>query len=221
MQNLLGSHDTDRIASRIANRDHLGIRNWNQWHARTKGNNPAYNTSKPSDTDYERLRLMVLFQITWPGAPMIYYGDEAGMWGANDPCCRKPMLWPELSYADETMRPDQQPNRRPASVGFRRDLFDWHKKLIHLRSGHAALRIGTVEVLTRNRTDSLFAFTRGTGPGRLLIVVNASYEPALFTPDLPGNARLDLLAKTGTISLTEPGITPGGISGALFHIRHQ
>lgn len=245
MQNLLGSHDTDRIASRIANSDRLGIRNWNQWHASAKGSNPAYDTSRPSETDYGRLMLMVLFQMTWPGAPMIYYGDEAGMWGANDPCCRKPMLWPEYSFADEAKRPDQEFYNDTVRVAFRRDLFEWHKKLIGLRKEHATLRTGNTGVLTTGRHDSLFAFTRGTGTEQLLIVVNAGDETARFTPDLtaqtsldppacnapdspahttpdlPTHASLDLLAKTGTISLTKSGVEAGRISGALFRIRNQ
>ena len=196
MQNLLGSHDTDRIASRIANSDSLGIRNWNQWHAKAKGSNPAYDTSCPSETDYERLRLMVLFQMTWPGAPMIYYGDEAGMWGANDPCCRKPMLWPEFSFADEGKRPDQEFYRDPARVACRHDLFDWHKKLIHLRNEHTVLRTGNTGVLTTDRRDSLFAFTRGTATEQLLIVVNAGDKPALFTPVLTVQTSHDLPDQT-------------------------
>jgi glycosidase len=32
---------------------------------------------------------------------MIYYGDEAGMWGADDPSERKPMVWQDLTYEDE------------------------------------------------------------------------------------------------------------------------
>jgi glycosidase len=38
---------------------------------------------------------------------MFFYGDEAGMWGANDPDCRKPMVWPEKKYSAETFNPDQ------------------------------------------------------------------------------------------------------------------
>ena len=232
MQNLLGSHDTDRIASRIANRDSPGIRNWGQWHAKAKGNNPACDTSKPSGTDFDRLRLMVLFQMTWPGAPMVYYGDEAGMWGANDPCCRKPMLWPEFRYGDEAIGPDQRAYCDPAPVQVRSDMFEWHRKLIHLRNEYAALRKGNLEVLTTGRRDSLFAFTRGTGPGRLLIAVNAADEPAQLTLNLPENARPDqpesarpdqlesarpeLLAKTGTTFITEMKLELGKISGAIY-----
>jgi cyclomaltodextrinase / maltogenic alpha-amylase / neopullulanase len=201
MQNLLGSHDTDRIASRIANADRMDIRNWNHWHTKAKGNNPAYDTSRPAETDYDRLRLMVLFQMTWPGAPMVYYGDEAGMWGANDPCCRKPMLWPEFTYDDEAVGPDQRKYRVHAPVQVRHDLFDWHKKLIRLRNEHEALRTGSLAVLTTTRRDSLFAFIRGQGPEKLLIIVNAADEPEQFSPDLPGQARLELLAMTGSVTI--------------------
>ena len=41
-------------------------------------------------------RLVALMQMTYVGAPMIYYGTEAGMWGADDPCDRMPMVWQEL-----------------------------------------------------------------------------------------------------------------------------
>lgn len=41
-----------------------------------------------------------------PGAPMIYYGDEAGMWGGDDPDCHwKPMVWPGMIYEMETSHP--------------------------------------------------------------------------------------------------------------------
>ena len=51
-------------------------------------------------------KFFVIFQMTYLGAPMIYYGDEVGMWGANDPDCRKPMLWDDIDYEPETTRPD-------------------------------------------------------------------------------------------------------------------
>ena len=38
--------------------------------------------------------MVALFQFTYVGAPMMYYGTEAGMWGADDPCDRMPMVWP-------------------------------------------------------------------------------------------------------------------------------
>jgi glycosidase len=40
---------------------------------------------------------MALFKFTYIGAPYIYYGEEVGMWGANDPDCRKPMIWDDMN----------------------------------------------------------------------------------------------------------------------------
>ena len=43
--------------------------------------------------------------MTYVGAPMIYYGDEAGMWGAGDPDDRMPMIWKDLQYQPQTIDP--------------------------------------------------------------------------------------------------------------------
>jgi cyclomaltodextrinase / maltogenic alpha-amylase / neopullulanase len=106
-QNLLSSHDTNRIGSHIVNRAGANMREWEaycRWSSAEK--NPAYNTRKPTVEDRRLHKLAVLFQMTYLGAPMVYYGEEAGMWGANDPCCRKPMVWPDVSFAPEASLPD-------------------------------------------------------------------------------------------------------------------
>jgi len=43
--------------------------------------------------DMDKMRLSVAFQMSYEGAPSIYYGDEVGMYGENDPDCRKGMIW--------------------------------------------------------------------------------------------------------------------------------
>ncbi len=45
------------------------------------------------------------FRFLAPGTPYVYYGDEVGMWAADDPDCRKPMVWPDLSYEAERAHP--------------------------------------------------------------------------------------------------------------------
>ena len=52
-----------------------------------------YKVRKPDKTELLKQKLAVGIQMTMPGAPMVYYGDEAGMWGGDDPDCRKPMIW--------------------------------------------------------------------------------------------------------------------------------
>ena len=67
--------------------------------------NPDYNPGKPSPEDYQKQKMIAAFQMTYRGAPMIYYGDEVGMWGADDPHDRKPMIWDDLKYDDEVITP--------------------------------------------------------------------------------------------------------------------
>ena len=51
--------------------------------------------------DVGRTLIAITLQMTLPGVPMIYYGDEIGMEGENDPDCRRPMIWDEpLGSAD-------------------------------------------------------------------------------------------------------------------------
>jgi len=112
MHNLLDSHDTDRVASRIMNADLFNMRNWGEYYEKSKAVNPKYNTEKPDMLARRTQKLMIAFQMTYPGAPVIYYGDEAGLWGANDPCNRKPMLWPNLSFDDEVVFPNDKNNEQ-------------------------------------------------------------------------------------------------------------
>ena len=107
LQNLIDSHDTDRVASMIGERvvrvaslhcsrerfDYdvgpagLGRVNWD------KLQGPQTDRGGAAVMQ----RMVAVMQATFVGAPMIYYGTEAGMWGADDPCDRKPMVWPDLN----------------------------------------------------------------------------------------------------------------------------
>src|SRR5699024_10118098 len=97
MQNLMDSHDTPRLASMVVN---AGL-------PYNKKGKPEYgfNVRKPRTQERRLQRLIALFQFTYTGAPMIYYGTEAGMWGAGDPDDRKPMVWPELDFEPERTDP--------------------------------------------------------------------------------------------------------------------
>ena len=74
--------------------------------------------------DIRRLRLAAGVQLLLPGMPFIYYGDEQGMTGGNDPDCRRGMLWGE-EYQD-------------------RDTYLWYKRLIELRKEYRCITEGTV-----------------------------------------------------------------------------
>ncbi len=160
MQNLLDSHDTDRLASRIVNRGLGGERQWWDYYRRSKADNPDYNTRKPTPQEHRIQKLLILMQFTFPGAPMIYYGDEAGMWGANDPCCRKPMVWLDIRHEDETLLPAGTPRIKPDPVSFDTELHSFYRTLIRLRNKRPALRYGDFTTLHTDNQKGVIVFRR-------------------------------------------------------------
>ena len=160
MQNLLGSHDTDRPSSRIRNKGLASFLEWEEYFGIAKAKNPEYNTSKPSAEDYRILKLMATFQMTYPGSPMIYYGDELGMWGAGDPDCRKPMLWEDIDYVDEKVSHEGGSYAEPEAVKPDPELYEYYKKLIQFREEHPALQLGDYHLLVADDEKNLYAFSR-------------------------------------------------------------
>ena len=211
MQNLLDSHDSPRIASIIVNRDLWPYRDWEEFHRRSKVQaTPAYDTRRPTPTERRRQQLLVLFQMTYIGAPMIYYGDEAGMWGANDPCDRKPMVWPEMEYEPEAMLPDGRPRPLADEVAFDYDLFDFYRRLIAIRQASPALRRGDYRTLLADDDRRLFAFARQTDDDAAVVALNAGDLMEVVELDVPAGTWTDALngeqyvAANGRLSLTVP-----------------
>jgi len=167
LMNLLDSHDTDRIGSQIINKDD------DYDHRDNPRENPEYSVRKPTKDEIQIQKLIAIFQMTYLGAPTIYYGDEAGMWGADDPDCRKPMLWRDMKYEDERTHPFGKP--RPVDENsFNENLFAHYKKLIHLRKQHPALQTGKfASILTDDKQD-VYAFERFGSRERLIVLLNNS-----------------------------------------------
>ena len=112
--------------------------------------------------DLPGLKLALMFMFTFPGAPCIFYGDEIGLDGRQDPECRKSFPWDVSKW--------------------NRDLRDYTKALIALRKAHAALR-GT-DFQRLYSAGGVYAFARGSGKDRIVVVLNAAEEER--TVDLDG-----------------------------------
>jgi cyclomaltodextrinase / maltogenic alpha-amylase / neopullulanase len=164
MMNLLDSHDVERISSMTVNPDLLYDHNGN-------GQNKDFNVRKPNDEERQKQKLIVAMQFSLPGAPQIYYGDEIGMWGGDDPDCRKPMVWKEFKYETETTHPFGLP--RPADeVKFDQSLFDWYKKLAHIRNENEELSLGKVNFNVIDNDKSIICYTRRYNENTIIILVN-------------------------------------------------
>ncbi|WP_315521640.1 alpha-amylase family glycosyl hydrolase [Leptotrichia wadei] len=230
-QNLNGSHDTDRLYSRIVN-DVIG-RNLEEGKQLEKGYNGirpdlASNYHPNTTIDWRNspikpkdiLKLISIFQMTYIGAPMLFYGDEVGMWGATDPYCRKPMLWKEFLYDDEK-NPSHINQNEVYSQKVDSDLFEWYKKLIRIRLENKTLIYGKFrEVFADNERD-VIAYERVIEDQLIIVVINNSFnswenvefetnyqderfidlvtEGRTFRTGSNGKIKLDLKAKEGLI----------------------
>jgi glycosidase len=222
MQNLLDSHDTDRFASRIVNRDKKSIRNWLDYYEWSKARSPDYNTRQPTAEERRMQKLAILFQMTYLGAPMIYYGDEAGTWGANDPCCRRPMPWDKKDKKINWDKKEKKINgikgKEKGEAGFDREMFEYYRKLIHLRHSQPPLQLGDYKTLIANDKRELLAFSRTHQEQQVIVAINNSrrdqrvklnvsgkrvyreilQEPAVFA-SASGHIDLVVKAQTGRI----------------------
>jgi cyclomaltodextrinase len=112
-----------------------------------------------SEGNIQRMKLATLFQLTYPGAVCIYYGDEIGLTGQGDPDCRKCMIWEE----------DRQD----------RELLDFFQQTIRLRQKHAALRSVDIRFLQAEADSTVLVYERRAQDGeQLIIVMNAGADSA-------------------------------------------
>ena len=203
LQNLVASHDTDRVASMMLNPD----RDYDREN-RSQDSNPRYDNAKPGAEDYARVRLLALLQMTYVGAPMIYYGDEVGMWGADDPTCRKPMLWQDL-----------EPYATPRDNHVMAEQLDFYRRVIALRNAHAALRTGSFRSLLTDDAKDVWVFQR-EGPGeQVLVALNAGPRAAavgLPAPAAGGSAPAwEVLFRLGGPQASAPELHRATSAGGL------
>ena len=230
-QNLNGSHDTDRLYSRIVN-DVIG-RNLEEGKQLEKGYNGirpdlASNNHPNTTIDWRNspikpkdiLKLISIFQMTYIGAPMLFYGDEVGMWGATDPYCRKPMLWKEFLY-DNEKNPSHINQNEVYEQKVDSDLFEWYKKLIRIRLENKTLVYGKFREMFADNDREIIVYERVIEDHLIIVVINNSFnswenvefetnyqderfidlvtEGRTFRTGSNGKIKLDLKAKEGLI----------------------
>ena len=142
----------------------------------------------------ELLKAASLLLFCFPGSPTVYYGDEAGMEGFEDPFNRQTYPW---GREDQT-------------------LLEWYRALGRLRRRHPALRRGSIRyVLGRG---PLLAFLRETGDERLLCAFNAGNEEHAFSFEdgrlFPLMGRPQFSQRDGVYTIALPPR-----SGAVFALK--
>lgn len=125
--------------------------------------------------DIRKLKQIFSFMLSFPGTPCIYYGDEIGMTGEQDPGCRKCFPWEQDAHNEE--------------------LFHHVKKHVSLRRSHPLLaNEGNLSFLPSDLNDGFIAFTKSNGEDTLFILMNCKEEPSSYSLpfDLKGKKILNL-----------------------------
>ena len=113
--------------------------------------------------DVRMLHAASFFQFTYLGAPIIYYGDELGMEGGDDPYCRFPMRWDNV---------ENNPTHRH------------YQHLAKIREKTPALRVGSFRTHAVF-DDGLYAYLRTAGGQQALCILNTGTEPVRRRVELP------------------------------------
>jgi glycosidase len=195
MMNLTASHDTPRFSTGIYNPGK------NKYHA-TPREDTAYRIDRPDEHTRRIQQLILVQQFTYIGAPHIWNGDEVGMWGADDPDERKPMVWSDLRYDDETTHPFSRPRHRDR-VTPDTALFRVYRQLIALRKRHLRLFAdGTMTWLLTDDARGLLAYERVLGDQRMIIAFNISKSAQAISIPHRGRYRLLYPGRGGAVTAT-------------------
>lgn len=162
MMNLVASHDTTRVLSYLDGID--DDRNQKE----IENAFPSYETT--SELAKNRQYLVAFLQMTYPGAPMIYYGDEIGMTGADDPDDRRAFTWGKGN----------------------KEIVTYYATMAAIRNQMPVLRTGDINVFfdgedavdaAGNKVSNLMAYVRSNDTSRAVVLANNAQNTVNVTID--------------------------------------
>ncbi|NOZ34456.1 MAG: alpha-amylase [Chlorobi bacterium] len=168
MMNVIGTHDSPRVSTSLYNNGKYKFK-------AKPTENPDYKIDKPGFHTRKIQKMLLIQQFTDIGAPHIFYGDEVGMWGADDPDCRKPMIWQDIKYEDETHHPLNK-KRKTDKVEQDTVLRNFYKSLINIRKRNSVLTYGNIDFILADDTNNTLAYSRTFNNDEIIAVFNKSSE---------------------------------------------
>lgn len=138
--NELSNHDHSRFLTRT-----------NQTVGRTESMGPE---AADANVNKGIMRAAVMLQMTWPGAPTLYYGDEAGVTGWTDPDNRRTYPW---GHEDQ-------------------GLIEYHRKMIRIHKEHEALLTGSLKYL--EGAYKVICYGRFTAREKMVVLINGGFDEA-------------------------------------------
>ena len=187
LMNLLDSHDTERLRWTLT---------------------PGVETTANKEGDAAKVaegklrqKIASLIQFTVPGAPTVFYGDEVGVTGDDDPDDRRTYPWTDLGGS-----PDQA-------------MFDHYKSLNTLRSSNNVLVNGDFKILLADDASGVVAYGRKTDNQAAVIIINHSntaHSGAIPVAGyLPNGITLKRAYAVGSGSASSVKVVNGEINGSL------
>jgi len=167
MMNVSSTHDTPRLSTSLYNKT------MDKYNAKPS-DNPDYKINKPDSRTLQEQRLLLIHQFTFLGAPQIWNGEEVGMWGADDPDCRKPIIWDDLVYENEQAAFDPSLTRQIDVVKPDKDLLAFYQKLIKMRKENPVLIYGDLKYPVADDEKMVLAYSRSRGNDEIICVFNRS-----------------------------------------------
>jgi alpha-glucosidase len=188
MLNSLSTHDTSRFLYRACTSQQVG----------GNGTSCLSSSSTPAAA-FQKLKMATELQMTFVGMPSIYYGDEIGMTGGNDPDNRRPFDWNQADW--------------------NQGVFNTTRTLVYNRTAHQALRDGSFKVLLTDDTNNVFAFGRfSLNPSTIGSGVSPS-DAAIVMLNNDGNAHTETVDAT-QLSLVNGTQLTDVLSGQTYTVQN-
>lgn len=170
MMNVASTHDSPRLSTSLYNKT------MDKYKAKPS-ENPDYKINKPDELTRSEQILLLIHQFTFIGAPQIWNGEEAGMWGADDPDCRKPVIWSDIVNEDEHAAFDPVKIRPVDIVRVDTALLSFYRVICKMRIENPVLVYGDLTFSVADDQKMVLAYDRKLSNEEIIVVFNRSFNP--------------------------------------------
>ncbi|MDX1438809.1 MAG: alpha-amylase family glycosyl hydrolase [Rubricoccaceae bacterium] len=173
-----------------------------------------YLIFKPNQAAQFALRNTLVLQFTLPGVPILFYGEEAGMWGANYPDNVKPMVWPDVQYDEEVFHPRNR-LRPPDPVAVNDGQLDFFRRVVRFRNAYNdVLTHGSINWMIADNDRPVLAYERVLGQRRVVVAMSIAHDETSVTFEelgLPPDAETSVQG----VAIVEDGRIDFGAKGVV------
>jgi alpha-glucosidase len=198
------------------------------------GNHDIPRSSEAVDGDPAGMRVMAAAQLTMPGVPFVYYGEELGMRAGSGvivdsrDSARTPMQWDASATAGFTtgtpflaIAPEHETRNVESERADPSSMLAFYRRLIALRTATPALRTGTFQLIPGVHR-SVLAHWRRHPDGDRIVLVNFSSDPIDVRVPLPpelatGSTLTDTLSEANVGAIAD-GAWTGAVPGLTAYV---